>query len=421
MEAYEPDVVAVELPPTIRRAFLDGVKRLPLLSVVHYREEDGTFVYLPVEPTDGQVEAVRLALERGLPVHFIDRDTEGYPFDRSPMPDPYALTRIGHFEYCRAYLRATRGAVRAPQDELRERTMAFHLQALRLKELRVLFVGGLYHLPGILEHLERPQTEVIGRRHREGVGLAHLHEESSREVMTEMPFLAGAYESFRSSSGAPVPDRLEVQQALLRAARGGYWKNSREELNQAQVRVLNTFARNYAFMTGGPGPGFLPARGGGPGGGGRQLRLRGLGEGERVSLADGEPGDPGPSTAGRGPLSGPETDSFPPAGQDPPPQARAGPRPEEGDETGTGVVEKGLQRSSHLFLPSRGRSGGGVRRLPQEEGPGDQGRGERTGGPLHLLHARRAGCKADPSGTGTEEPSMSGRNGRSAAAWDPWW
>jgi len=256
MEAFRPDAVAVEYPPTIEGAVLGGVKRLPLLSVVHYGEEDGTLVYLTIEPTDGQVEAIRLALERGLSVHFVDRDTEGYPFDRSPMPDPYAVARIGHAAYCRAYLRSAGGASSAPQDVLRERTMAFHLRALSRSGRRILFVGGLYHLPGILEHVESPQTEVIGRRRRQGVALAHLHEESSREVMTEIPFLAAAYESFRSGENASPPDRLEVHQALIRAAREGYWKNSREELNHNQVRVLNRFARNYALITGGLAPDF---------------------------------------------------------------------------------------------------------------------------------------------------------------------
>ena len=95
-EVFRPDCVALEYPATLQDQILKGVKRLPLLSVVHYQENDGTFIYLLIEPTDGQVEAARLALERGIPLHFIDRDTEGYPLDRSLMPDSYALNRIGH-------------------------------------------------------------------------------------------------------------------------------------------------------------------------------------------------------------------------------------------------------------------------------------------------------------------------------------
>ncbi len=255
-ERFRPDAVAVEFPDTLKTGILRAVERLPLLSVVFYEEADGAFVYLPVEPTDGQVEVLRLARSAGIPAHFIDRDTEGYLPDLTPMPDPYAVRRIGHHAYCRAYLRfGGRGGPR-PQDTLREKTMAHRLQRLSRSSERILFVGGLAHLPGLLTHLDRPQTEVIGRRRREGVGLAHLHRESSREIMTEMPFLAAAYERARSGDAPVDVDRLKVNQDLIALARRRYRKNSREELSRTQVRVLNRFARNYALLTGALVPGF---------------------------------------------------------------------------------------------------------------------------------------------------------------------
>jgi len=255
---FKPDHVALEYPGTLSDLILRAVRRLPLVSAVYYRESDGTFVYLLVEPTDGQVEAMRLALEKDLPVHCIDRDTEGYPLDRSTMPDPYAVTRVGHEAYCRAYLETRKNAPASTEDALRERTMAFHLQRLNRSGGKIFFVCGLYHLPGILKMLELPQTEVIGRRYREGAGLAHLHPDSCREVMTEMPFLAERYERFRSEGAGKEADldRLRIQNELVALARHNHRKNSKEELSRSQVRVLHKFARNYALITGGLVPNF---------------------------------------------------------------------------------------------------------------------------------------------------------------------
>lgn len=257
-QEFKPDQVAVEYPGTLGDLILKGIRRLPLLSVVHYREGDGTFVYLPLEPTDGQVEAVRLALAHSLPVHFIDRDTEGYPLDRSPMPDPYSMARVGHYLYCQAYLQTSQDRPVSREDALREKTMAYHLQKLHAGGGKVLFVCGLYHLPGILKMIENSQAQVIGRQHREGAGLAHLHGGSSREVMTEMPFLAARYERFRSEGGGKEEDldRLKLQNDLIDLARRNHWKNSKEELSRAQVRVLHKFARNYALITGALVPSF---------------------------------------------------------------------------------------------------------------------------------------------------------------------
>jgi len=253
-QAFKPDHVAVEYPDTLKGKIIDGVKRLPLLSVVHYEEKDGAFTYLLLEPTDGQIEAIRLSLSEGIPLHFIDRDTEGYPPDFTPMPDPYAITRIGHLAYCQACIKMARGHAPSPEDTLREKTMAYHLQQLSKTGKRILFVGGLSHVGGILDMLDEPQTQVIGRRVRKGVGLAHLHRDSSREIMGEMPFLAAAYEGGRS--GPEELDRLKIHSQLIDIARKKHWKKSKEELSHSQIRILNKFARNYAFLTGNLVPGF---------------------------------------------------------------------------------------------------------------------------------------------------------------------
>jgi len=248
-EEFRPDHVAVEYPSTLKDKILQGIKRLPLLSVVFYKEGDGTFIYLLMEPTDGQVEAVRLALANHVPVDFIDRDTDGYPLDRSPMPDPYSVTKLGHFMYCQAYLQTHQDNPRSLEDRLREKTMAYHLQRLNGEGKRVLFVGGLYHIPGILSTLDHPQTEVIGRRQRAGVGLAHLHRESSMEIMTEMPFLASKYERLRSEGGMERIDRLKINSELITISKKIHWKNNKEELSPTQVKVLHKFARNYALIS----------------------------------------------------------------------------------------------------------------------------------------------------------------------------
>lgn len=255
-EEFRPQHVAVEYPPTLKDRILQGTTRLPLLSVVYYREQDGTFIYLLLETTDAQVEAIRLAHSAGIPVHFIDRDTEGYPLDRSTMPDPYALSRIGHYQYCQAYLKTHKDHFRSIQDELREKNMAHQLQRLNEKEERVLFVCGLYHFPGIVDLVKRPQTEVIGRRNRDKVGLAHLHQESSMEVLTEMPYLAALYERNRSQNVVFPLDRLVIHRELIDKARDSHWKNNKEEISGSQLRVLNKFARNYALITGALVPSF---------------------------------------------------------------------------------------------------------------------------------------------------------------------
>ena len=142
------------------------------------------------------------------------------------------------------------------EDKLREKAMAYRLRKLSMESEKVLFVGGLHHLPGILKSIRHPQTEVIERRSREGVGLAHLHEDSSREVLTEMPFLVMTYEQMREEIPTRTPDRLKINARLIQIARESHLKKNKEELTQYQVHILFKFARNYAFLTGALAPNF---------------------------------------------------------------------------------------------------------------------------------------------------------------------
>jgi hypothetical protein len=63
---FQPQALAVELPPTLRDPVLTAIKRLPNLSVILYQEKSGRHVYLPIEPVDGIIEAIRLGLEKNL-------------------------------------------------------------------------------------------------------------------------------------------------------------------------------------------------------------------------------------------------------------------------------------------------------------------------------------------------------------------
>ena len=247
--SLRPDAIAVEFPKTLETQIGRAVRRLPFLSVVLYQEKDGTHVYLPIEPTDGLVEALRLGQDNQIPLFFVDRDTEGYPRINEAMPDPYSVTKIGYTAYCEAYRSITRNGEKqndTSQDRLREATMAYHLQQIRQQYQKILFVCGLAHYGAVLSLLDSPQAHPLGRVKRAGIVIANLHENSSREIMSEIPYLAAEYEERRSTM-QPI-DRLQEQEVLLQKARGRHIINTREEITPQQMTVLRKFARNYALI-----------------------------------------------------------------------------------------------------------------------------------------------------------------------------
>ncbi len=253
INATAPDCVAVELPETLTKHVLRGVQRLPLLSIVHYlggATEKKRPVYLPIEPADPAIEALRWGLEHDVPVHLVDQDIEHYGHHEEPFPDPYSVRRIGHDQYCDAYHSALEDAKIDPADSNREAVMAFHLRQLLQKHERVLFVCGLVHARRVAARLEGEDTGVpLRRTRRDGVTLYHLSEASSKEVMAEVPYLSRAFEDAREVPAALDDlDRLGESIKLAQRARDEHEKNSGDVVPKSALGVMFRFARNYALV-----------------------------------------------------------------------------------------------------------------------------------------------------------------------------
>ncbi len=290
-----PTAVAVELPPTLRRAALRGVGRLPRVSVVVYETAEGETVYWLVEPADPFVEAVRCALDRGIPVHFVDADLDRPPDHPEPFPDPYAAFRLGHRAFVEACLRE-RSYPATQADLRREQAMAAGLARAAGPGERVLFVCGLAHLERVGRMLPGPHAQPLARIRREGVQVLHLEADSFAEVGSEIPFVQAVYE-LRRAGPVAEPDlgrstvrrrvgALEILTGRARwdegkalddavrwaAARNGpagrpldrqrclyhlvvlagrhYAQETGEHLEPWQVRTLFRFLRNWALLEG---------------------------------------------------------------------------------------------------------------------------------------------------------------------------
>jgi len=235
-----PDAVAVELPRSLQGIVEKGVSRLPELSVVLYQDDAGETIYLPIEPTDPVIEAVRSGLEANVPVHFVDLDLDAYPTYRDTVPDTYAAHRVGADVYYQIFEKQMLPALeKGTADIRREAGMAYHLQRLAANHGRILFVCGLAHLKGVRDAFFRPQAESLEKRKRTGVSLFHLHPDDLPEIMTEYPFLAAVYEYGRNKL-PPKPElskfTVRKKMGVLTLLSGGKETCSEEEALDASIR-----------------------------------------------------------------------------------------------------------------------------------------------------------------------------------------
>lgn len=201
MEEIKPDCVAVELPSTLESHIKEAVGRFPYLSVIFYENGQGDFIYFPIEPADPMAEAMRWGLEKKIPVHCIDLDTDDYPLIFDPMPDSYAVHCLGLKEYHKTYKEVVESggkpAISTPHDEMREMGMTHHLQELTSRHKKVLLVCGMAHVKGIVEKMKKPTAIPMGKVIRKDLRLFNLSLESIREVTGENPFVTCNYEVWR--------------------------------------------------------------------------------------------------------------------------------------------------------------------------------------------------------------------------------
>lgn len=282
VEQVSPDCIAIELPATLEAPFLRGVRRLPQISVLRYgiraagrRDREGMeTVFLLIEPADPLVEAARLALERELPLAFVDVDLEDYPAHQEPLPDSYAVQRIGLSPYYAEYRKASAGLPPGREDLVRERGMAYRLRQLAASHQRILLVCGMAHLERLKACYGQPQAAPLERVRREGVALCNLHPDSCREILGEYPFLSALYElrraplppepagerrtmrrSYRAfelleGGKRDLPDEELLYEAIVRSAHHAGREGEGPDRQRAMLRLFREAARHYRQETG---------------------------------------------------------------------------------------------------------------------------------------------------------------------------
>ena len=244
-----PQVVAVELPTTLRDPYLRAVERLPEISVILYSDEheDDRAIYVPVEPADPFTEAVRTAREIGAEIVFADPDAGERPHLPDDYPDSYALRHIPIEKYVEAYRLW-------PQP--RSEVIAAHAAGIAWKLqgcdplANVVVVVSLNLLDPVLDAMEQPQAQPMARLRRQGLQVLNPHPECLAEITVEYPYLQDRYEVFRADMAEnETVDRRRVQLAIFREAEKTYESNTGERVAHWQRRLLARYTRNLALVS----------------------------------------------------------------------------------------------------------------------------------------------------------------------------
>ncbi|MDQ2775962.1 MAG: hypothetical protein M3Y57_13755 [Acidobacteriota bacterium] len=248
---HRPRVVAVELPSSLEDRYRAALERMPRMSVIVLpdtnKEGEDSATYIPVEPADPFIEALRLAQEIAAEIIFLEPPTTEKPHLSDTYPEPYSIEVIGMELYVEAY--RVHPQPRTPLVESHAAAMAWKLQGSD-PLASVLAVVSLNLLDPLLDAMEVPQDEPALPRarlfgHSE---LFNLHPDCLAEVTGEPPYYQEIFDKSRQGNAVITADRFRWQLALLRDAEKEYVINTGDRIESWQRRTLAKFTRNLAML-----------------------------------------------------------------------------------------------------------------------------------------------------------------------------
>lgn len=252
---YSPDCVAVELPFPLRDWIIRGIMRLPQISAVCHPSPSnpGQMLYLPIDPCDSLIEAVRLAMEHEIEIVWLDDDPATEQPAAYPLPDDLMIERIGLERYIGTILPHLPPSSSA--EDARERRMATKLSDAASRHERVLCVLGLGHFVNVRRLIEAsvgPADQPIApTRRTEGAFLSHVEKNSIPEFLREIPHVAYQWEQSRAPEDraeTPRFEKLTALQRTLKRAERDYRDRYKSQVNLTQMKALFQFTRNLALL-----------------------------------------------------------------------------------------------------------------------------------------------------------------------------
>ncbi len=248
----KPDCICVELPQSLRKEVIQAVNQFPQHSVIIYETAAKENSVLIMEGSDGILEAVRSANEFNIPVHYVDPLTLRYPvfFDR--IPEAYSLDAIGQTVFLNEVVRKHGFKFDGGEEnENRERFIASRIQEAAREYKKVLFVGGMAHVPGILGFLAHPQPLPLMKTGIKAAFNAPLHPDSLKKGFTEIPRITEIYEKWRKSPAGTGPvNRHELILDLMEKAAAYYSSQTKQDVPEYVRMTWAKFLRKWLKTTG---------------------------------------------------------------------------------------------------------------------------------------------------------------------------
>jgi hypothetical protein len=252
------DCVAVPLPPSFQADVERAVDLLPSVTAVvqleplHFenawtpevQESDEprsqrACSYVPIDPCQGVIAAIRIAQGEQIPRAFIDLETAEFEPMSAILPDPYALKRVSAEQFSAAVLPAIPRPGRQ-QQAARCRTMAARLRALEKRYSSILLIASIMDWPWIREAYQEA-VDADEDDDVEATQICAVNPATLVFLLGELPFVTAEYERARATLDDDENLSIDGVKTLLLAARDRYREDLKSRARSVTPKGMSLY------------------------------------------------------------------------------------------------------------------------------------------------------------------------------------
>lgn len=271
---HPPKCLAIPLPPSFFAPVMEGILELPNPSIVlqpfeptfqtEYKpesedtdeEEVPRYSYVPIDPCQPVIAALRLAVEEHWRIEFIDEENPDYvPFTAS-LPDPYALKHLSLEKFATACLPwltppATREVIQRLEHQARR------LRELKKKHSQVTMLTALQEWPWLRDRIKTDQTHPQAANIDSDEIEFQYPERFATDPRTliflfgELPYITAFYEHQRKKLDENTQLTIDGVKHLLLSARSSYMQDFGKRARRITPLLMSQclkYMRNLTLM-----------------------------------------------------------------------------------------------------------------------------------------------------------------------------
>jgi hypothetical protein len=274
------DLVTVPLPPSFQADVERGIDWLPRPTIVTQAEavdpfsshwspetdfddenaefddesfdddpsEEPAHSYVPIDPCQPVIAALRAAISEHVPRAFIDLETARFIPHTAVLPDAYALKRVSPEQFAAAVLPAIeRPAHQQHKDQLVH--MAARLRELERNHKSILFVCSILDWPWIREAYTERQEPTAEHDEVEATELYQPDYRTLLFLLGELPFITGLYERARAELEDDENLSIDGVKELLLSARQSYREDLKHRARKITPHLLRQCLKYIRNLT----------------------------------------------------------------------------------------------------------------------------------------------------------------------------